>query len=50
MAIVRRQLGERGGLLAVNCAVRRFGRWSASGVWESVAIALAETIEVRNHV
>jgi transposase len=27
-----------------NSIYRRFRRWSASGVWESVAIALAETM------
>jgi transposase len=36
-----------------NSIYRRFRRWSACGVWESMAVALAETIDsttVRAHV
>jgi transposase len=32
-----------------NSIYRRFRRWSASGVWESVAIALAETMAESGH-
>jgi len=32
-----------------NSIYRRFRRWSACGVWESVAIALAETMAEREH-
>ena len=32
-----------------NSIYRRFRRWSASGVWESVAITLAETMAERGH-
>jgi transposase len=32
-----------------NSIYRRFRRWSASGVWESVAIALAETMADSGH-
>jgi len=32
-----------------NSIYRRFRRWSASGVWESVAIALAETMALSGH-
>jgi len=32
-----------------NSIYRRFRRWSASGVWESVAIALAETMAENGH-
>ena len=32
-----------------NSIYRRFRRWSASGIWESVAIALAETMAESGH-
>jgi transposase len=32
-----------------NSIYRRFRRWSASGVWESVAVALAETVAESGH-
>jgi transposase len=32
-----------------NSIYRRFRRWSASGVWESVAITLAETMAESSH-
>ncbi|MGH8527870.1 MAG: IS5 family transposase [Gammaproteobacteria bacterium] len=32
-----------------NSIYRRFRRWSASGVWESVAVALAETMAESGH-
>src|SRR6516225_3255625 len=32
-----------------NSVYRRFRRWSACGVWESVAIALAETMAESGH-
>ena len=32
-----------------NSIYRRFRRWSATGVWESVAIALAETMAESGH-
>jgi transposase len=32
-----------------NSIYRRFRRWSAAGVWESVAIALAETMAESGH-
>jgi transposase len=32
-----------------NSIYRRFRRWSACGVWESVAIALAETMAESGH-
>jgi transposase len=32
-----------------NSIYRRFRRWSASGVWESVAMALAETMAESGH-
>ena len=32
-----------------NSIYRRFRRWSASGVWESVAMALAETMAASGH-
>jgi len=32
-----------------NSIYRRFRRWSACGVWESVAIALAETMSESGH-
>ena len=32
-----------------NSIYRRFRRWSASGVWESVALALAETMAESEH-
>ena len=32
-----------------NSIYRRFRHWSASGVWESVAIALAETMAESGH-
>jgi hypothetical protein len=32
-----------------NSIYRRFRRWSASGVWESVDIALAETMAESGH-
>lgn len=32
-----------------NSIYRRFRRWSASGIWESVAMALAETMAASGH-
>ena len=32
-----------------NSIYRRFRRWSACGVWESVAVALAETMAESGH-
>ena len=32
-----------------NSIYRRFRRWSGSGIWESVSIALAETMAASGH-